>query len=100
MREDAAKTAKEMLESFGLKYTSAFNEEAIAGRTIHEFGTARMSNDPKLAVLNKWNQLHDCPNVILTDGSALNSSPCQNPSLTYMALTVRAIDHICKTAFQ
>ena len=84
------------MEEFGLKYASAFNDEPIAGRTIHESGTARMSENPKEAILNKWNQLHDCKNVIVTDGSCLNSSPSQNPSLTYMALTARAINYICE----
>jgi choline dehydrogenase-like flavoprotein len=56
-------------------------------------GTARMGKDPKTSVLNKWNQVHACPNVYVTDGSFMASSACQNPSLTYMALTARAVDH-------
>jgi choline dehydrogenase-like flavoprotein len=56
-------------------------------------GTARMGKDPKTSVLNKWNQLHEVSNVFVTDGSAMTSSACQNPSLTYMALTARAVDH-------
>lgn len=96
MREDASKTAKEMLEACGLKHISVFNSPPIAGRTIHESGSARMGNDSKESILNKWNQLHECKNVIVTDGACLPSSPCQNPSLTYMALTARAVDHISK----
>jgi choline dehydrogenase-like flavoprotein len=98
MRDDAANSAKAMMEKFEFKYATSFNEEAIPGKTIHESGTMRMSKNPSLGVLNEWNQLHDCKNVIVTDGSCLNSSPCQNPSLTYMALTVRAIDQICKNS--
>jgi choline dehydrogenase-like flavoprotein len=60
---------------------------------IHEMGTARMGNDPKTSVLNRWNQVWDAPNVFVTDGSAMVSSSCVNPSLTYMALTARAVDH-------
>jgi choline dehydrogenase-like flavoprotein len=56
-------------------------------------GTARMGNDPKTSVLNKWNQMHDVKNVFITDGSCMSSSACQNPSVTYMALTARAVDH-------
>jgi len=52
-----------------------------------------MGKDPKTSVLNKWNQMHDALNVFITDGSAMASSACQNPSLTYMALTARAVDH-------
>jgi len=56
-------------------------------------GTARMGNDKKNSVLNKFNQCHDAPNVFVTDGSCMVSTACQNPSLTYMALTARACDH-------
>jgi len=49
-----------------------------------------MGNDPKTSVLNPYNQMHDVKNVFITDGSCMTSSACQNPSLTYMALTVRA----------
>ena len=66
------------------------------GRIIHEVGTARMGNDPKTSVLNKHNQMHDVKNVFITDGSCMTSSGCQNPSLTYMALTARA----CKFAIE
>ena len=85
-----------MLDVCGLKQISVFNSPPIAGRTIHESGSARMGNDPNESILNKWNQVHTCKNVIVTDGACLPSSPCQNPSLTYMAITARAVDHICK----
>ena len=63
------------------------------GQGIHEMGTARMGKDAKSSVLNKWNQVWDCPNVFVTDGSGMASAGCQNPSLTYMAMTARACDH-------
>jgi choline dehydrogenase-like flavoprotein len=56
-------------------------------------GTARMGKDPKTSVLNKWNQLWDCKNVFITDGACMASSACQNPSVTYMALTARAVNY-------
>jgi choline dehydrogenase-like flavoprotein len=56
-------------------------------------GGARMGNDPKTSVLNKWNQLHACNNVFVTDGASMTSTSCQNQSLTYMALTARAVDY-------
>jgi choline dehydrogenase-like flavoprotein len=59
-------------------------------------GTARMGYDPKTSVLNSYNQCHDVDNVFITDGSAMTSSACQNPSLTYMALTARAVDYAVK----
>jgi choline dehydrogenase-like flavoprotein len=52
-----------------------------------------MGNDPRTSVLNRWNQVWDAPNVFVTDGSCMTSAACQNPSLTYMALTARAADH-------
>ena len=63
------------------------------GMGIHEMGTARMGNDRRTSVLNRFNQVWDAPNVFVTDGSAMVSSSCVNPSLTYMALTARAVDH-------
>jgi choline dehydrogenase-like flavoprotein len=56
-------------------------------------GTARMGRDRKTSVLNEWNQVWDAKNVFVTDGAAMTSSACQNPSLTYMALTARAADY-------
>ena len=63
------------------------------GLGIHEMGTARMGRDPKTSVLNAHNQVHDVPNVFMTDGACMTSASCVNPSLTYMALTARACDY-------
>ncbi len=93
MRKDMANQAAEMLEASGLKNVRTFNPDPSPGLGIHEMGTARMGRDPKTSVLNKWNQVHECKNVFVTDGAAMTSSACQNPSLTYMALTARAADY-------
>lgn len=93
MRKDIRQSAAEMLESAGFKNIQMFDSPNNMGLGIHEMGTARMGKDPKTSVLNKWNQLHEVPNVFVTDGSAMTSSACQNPSLTYMALTARAADY-------
>ena len=90
MRKDIIAAAAEMLEASGFKNVSTFDGADNIGLGIHEMGTARMGNDPKKSVLNKWNQVHEAPNVFVTDGAAMTSSACQNPSLTYMALTARA----------
>ena len=82
----------EMLLQAGFTNVSAFNYNKDGGASIHEMGTARMGHDPKTSVLNKFNQLHEVKNVFITDGSCMTSSACQNPSLTYMALTARACD--------
>ncbi len=86
-------TAAEMMRGLGLQNVKTFNTEDSAGLGIHEMGTARMGHDPRTSVLNGYNQCHDVNNVFITDGSAMASSACQNPSLTYMALTARAVDY-------
>lgn len=93
MRKDMMEDAKEMLENSGLKDVKTFDNGYALGQGIHEMGTARMGLDPKTSVLNKFNQVWDAPNVFVTDGAAMTSAACQNPSLTYMALTARAVDH-------
>jgi choline dehydrogenase-like flavoprotein len=94
MRKDIAISAAEMLEAAGFKNISTYNRpEVHLGLGIHDMGTARMGKDPKTSVLNKFNQIHDCKNVFVTDGAAMTSSSCVNPSLTYMSLTARAADH-------
>ena len=93
MRKDMIQQAKEMLDNAGFKDIRTFDEEHAMGIGIHEMGTARMGRDPKTSVLNKNNQIHAVPNVYVTDGACMTSSGCQNPSLTYMALTARAANH-------
>jgi len=93
MRKDMKNDAAEMLAAAGFKDVKTYDREIGIGLGIHEMGTARMGKDPKTSVLNKWNQVHACTNVYVTDGSFMASSACQNPSLTYMAFTARAVDH-------
>ena len=90
MRKDMLNDAKEMLEAMGAKDVSGRDGDGTPGRGIHEMGTARMGEDPKTSVLNKWNQVWDAMNVFVTDGSFMTSANCVNPSLTYMAFTARA----------
>jgi choline dehydrogenase-like flavoprotein len=93
MRKAMESDAAEMLEAAGFKNVRTFNGETGIGLGIHEMGTARMGRDPKTSVLNGTNQVHACKNVFVTDGSCMTSAACQNPSLTYMALTARAVNH-------
>lgn len=93
MRIDMMNDGAEMLEAAGMKNVTTYDNASFPGMAIHEMGTARMGNDPKTSVLNKWNQMHDVKNVFVTDGSCMVSTACQNPSLTYMALTARACDY-------
>lgn len=96
MMNDIRDTSGKMLEKAGFKNIDTFNYNKPGGSTVHEMGTVRMGNDPKTSVLNKYNQMHAVKNVFITDGSCMTSSACQNPSLTYMALTARACDYAVK----
>lgn len=93
MREDIKQQAAEMLEKAGFKNVTTYDTLYAPGIGIHEMGTARMGRDPKTSVLNTNNQVHAVPNVYVTDGACMTSAGCQNPSLTYMALTARAAQH-------
>jgi len=93
MQKDIAAAVVEMMEAAGFKDLTAEARMSFPGNANHEMGTARMGKDPKTSVLNAYNQMHDVPNVFITDGSCMTSSSCVNPSLTYMALTARACDY-------
>ena len=93
MRKDMQQQAVEMLENAGFRDVKGYDGDYAIGLGIHEMGTARMGRDRKTSVLNENNQLHDVPNVYVTDGSAMTSAGNVNPSLTYMALTARAANH-------
>lgn len=92
MMEDIMVSSAQMLEDAGFQNIEQFSYPKVGGATVHEMGTARMGHDPATSVLNKNNQIHGVSNVFVTDGSCMTSSACQNPSLTYMALTARACD--------
>jgi choline dehydrogenase-like flavoprotein len=93
MRKDMIADMAEMLEQAGAKDVATFDLGSYPGMCVHEMGTARMGRDRKTSVLNSHNQIWDAPNVFVTDGACMVSSACQNPSLTYMALTARAADY-------
>ena len=98
MRKDIMEQAVAMLEAAGYDQVTGYDyaHEFFPGLGIHEMGTARMGRDPKTSVLNAYNQIHSVKNVYVTDGACMTSSGCQNPSLTYMALTARAANHAVK----
>ena len=90
MTKDALASAAEMMEAAGFKNIQAYDNGQAPGLAIHEMGTCRMGRDARTSMLNGWNQLHAVKNVFVTDGACMTSSGCQNPSITYMALTARA----------
>lgn len=99
MVADYLQQMTEMFEKAGFKDIKTSDSKQAPGLDIHEMGGVRMGNDPKTSLLNKWNQLHACKNVFVTDGACMTSTSTQNPSLTYMALTARAVDYAVKQKF-
>ena len=91
--EDFLTQGAEMLDVAGAKNIQQNRIAKNPGLDIHEMGGVRMGHDPKTSILNKWNQVHSCPNVFVTDGACMTSTGTHNPSLTFMALTTRAVDH-------
>jgi choline dehydrogenase-like flavoprotein len=85
MRADA----REILERAGVQDIYVGEHYGGLGLGIHEMGTAHMGKDPAKSVLNQYNQSHDVPNLFITDGACMASGGCQNPSLTYMAMSAR-----------
>jgi choline dehydrogenase-like flavoprotein len=93
MVKDYIEQSKEMFEKAGFINIKAEDTKSPPGADIHEMGGIRMGNDPKTSLLNKWNQLHHCKNVFVTDGACMTSTGSQNPTLTFMAITARAANH-------
>jgi len=93
MKKDYIEQLTEMFTEAGFKNIRPNTSSQAPGLDIHEMGGARMGNNPTSSVLNKWNQVHGCKNVFVTDGACMTSTATQNPSLTYMALTARAVDY-------
>ena len=91
--KDFFQTGSEMLDAAGCKNIQTFDTKQAPGLDIHEVGGARMGNDPKTSLLDKWNAMHHCKNVFVTDGACMTSTGVQNPSITFMALTARAVNH-------
>jgi choline dehydrogenase-like flavoprotein len=89
----------EMYHEAGFKNIQPIDTKRLPGNENHEMGGVRMGKEPKTSMLNKWNALHSCQNVFVTDGSCMTSTSTQNPSLTYMALTARAVDYAVKQKF-
>ena len=94
LTNDAIECAHEIFEAAGVELISENTKMYPPGHSIHEVGTARMGNDPKTAVLNKYNQAHDVKNLFVVDGSCFVSSGCVNPTLTILALAMRSCDYL------
>ncbi|MGY8720128.1 MAG: GMC oxidoreductase, partial [Verrucomicrobiia bacterium] len=93
MEADATEQLSEMFAAAGFSNIKTTNKQDAPGIDIHEMGGVRMGREAKTSLLNGWNQLHACKNVLVTDGACMTSTSTQNPSLTYMAITARAAHH-------
>ena len=93
LKDDFLSVAVEMLEVAGCKDIKQKDSHQAPGLDIHEMGGVRMGHDPKTSLLDKWNAMHHCKNVLVTDGASMVSTSTQNPSLTFMAITARAANH-------
>jgi len=93
MVADYIEQSKLMFEKAGCIDIKVEDTKSPPGADIHEMGGVRMGNDPKTSLLNKWNQLHECKNVFVTDGACMTSTGTQNPTLTFMAITARAANY-------
>ena len=96
MTKDFFEQLTEMYTKAGFKNIRTNDTNRTPGLDIHEMGGVRMGKDPKTSMLNKWNALHNCKNVFVTDGASMTSTSTQNPSLTYMAMTARSADYAVK----
>jgi choline dehydrogenase-like flavoprotein len=94
MFADAQHEAMDMLKAAGAESIKLYDERSKPGAGIHETGGARMGDDARTSVLNRFNQTHDVSNLFITDGACFVSNGCQNPTLTMMAITLRACDYI------
>jgi len=93
MIKDFFEQMTEMYTKAGFTNIKTSDSKQAPGLDIHEMGGVRMGKDPKTSLLNKWHQFHNCSNVFVTDGACMTSTSTQNPSLTYMAMTARAVDY-------
>ena len=93
MVKDFLTESAAMLDKAGCKNIEQYDNKQPPGLDIHEMGGCRMGDDPKTSLLNRWNQMHHCQNVFVTDGACMTSTGNQSPSILYMALTARAVDH-------
>jgi hypothetical protein len=94
MAKDSADTMEELFHTAGWEILSKTDKFYPPGYSIHEVGTARMGNNPKTSVLNKFNQSHDIKNLFVVDGSCFVTCGWQNPTMTILALSMRASEYL------
>jgi choline dehydrogenase-like flavoprotein len=96
MAKDAVDTIGEVCQRAGWEVLNKNPKFYPPGYSIHEVGTCRMGDNPKTSVLNKWNQSHDIKNLLVVDGSSFVTAGTQNPTMTILALSMRASEHLAE----
>jgi choline dehydrogenase-like flavoprotein len=96
MAKDAMNTLAGVCEEARFQVIARHSDMVPPGESIHELGSCRMGDNPKTSVLNKWNQSHDIKNLFVLDGSSFVSGGPQNPTLTIVALGMRACDYMAE----
>jgi choline dehydrogenase-like flavoprotein len=96
MAKDAMNTLADLCTASGFEVLSKHDQMFPPGYSIHELGTCRMGDNPKTSVLNKWNQSHDVKNLFVVDGSSFVTGGSQNPTMTILALAMRASEHLAE----
>jgi choline dehydrogenase-like flavoprotein len=94
MSKHAMNTFAEVCHGAGFEVLTKHDQMFPPGYSIHELGTCRMGDDPKKSVLNQWNQSHDIKNLFVVDGSSFVTGGYQNPTMTILALSMRASEYI------
>lgn len=94
MAKDSMNVAEEICRGAGFEILAKHSQMVPPGESIHELGTVRMGDNPKTSILNRWNQAHDVKNLFVSDGSSFVTGGAQNPTLTILALTMRASEHL------
>src|SRR5260370_30111706 len=94
MAKDAVEVGSAVAEAAGFEVLSKNMVPNPPGYSIHEVGTCRMRDDPKRSVLNRGCQSHDHKNLVVVDGARFTSAGWQNPTMTNLALSMRASTHL------
>jgi choline dehydrogenase-like flavoprotein len=96
MHQDAQDSMEELCRAAGFEVLGKNPTHRVPGQSVHELGTCRMGDNPKTSVLNKWNQSHDIKNLFVVDGSSFVTGGWQNPTLTILAISMRASNYLAE----
>ena len=97
MFKDMIEVGNEILHKDGAEMLPNVNPKPDPyGHSLHYVGTARMGNDARTSVTNKWSQSHDVANLFINDGAPFVTAGNQNPTLTILAFAMRSSERIAR----